>query len=76
MKNIEVGQELYYQGIGFGSVTKCFEIKVLEGVRFVHANNGVIRKESDVVNNTCDLYSSKEAINKSLATCYMAKQIE
>jgi len=75
MKEIKVGQVLYYHGLGYGFKTYCFKIVLKEGVRFVHANDGTIRKEEDVINNTCNLYSSKEEINKKLAGSWKSKMM-
>jgi hypothetical protein len=76
MCEIKIGQELYYQGLGYGIKDKCWKIDIINGERYVHTNTGIIRKEIDVINNTCDLFSSKEEINKRLTRSYMSKFIE
>ena len=68
-------QRLYYLGIGYGLKTYCFEIYEKDGERWIHTNNGVHRKESDVLSNSCDLFTSKEEINKRLANSWMAKMM-
>ena len=74
--SIKIGQELYYQGLGWGLKTYCYKIVEEDGIRYVHANDGTIRKEINVINNSCDLFSSKEEINKKLAGSWMAKLID
>ena len=64
---IKVGQVLYSLGLSSGFKTYYYEVVEENGVRYVHANDGTIRKEIDVANNSCDLYSSKYEINKKLA---------
>jgi len=76
MNKIEIGQELYYQGLGYGHKETCWKIDIINNERYVHTSEGVVRKESDVINNTCDLFSSKEEINKKLAKSWMAKLVD
>ena len=76
MKNIEIGQELYSMGLGWGMKTFCFKKEVADGKTFVISNNGTRRLEEDVLNNSCDLYSDKEKINQRLSTGYMSKLIK
>ncbi|MGJ0846517.1 hypothetical protein ACR77J_07505 [Tissierella praeacuta] len=75
-KQIGISQELYYRGLGWGSKTRCWKICEEDGVRYVYTNCGVKRKEEDVLNNTCDLYSDKEEINKRLRQGWRTKLID
>ena len=70
-KHIEAGQILYYLGVGWGMKTHCYRVYEQDGVRYVHTDYGVHRKETDVLANTCDLFSSREEINKRLAQGFM-----
>jgi len=75
-REIKKGDTLYYLGIGWGSETQVFNIVEGEnGKKIVHANNGVKRDYEKVITNTCDLFTSKEEINKHLAKSWMAKLI-
>ena len=69
---IEVGQTLYYLGLGWGMKTHCSKVYEKDGVRYVVSNNNAHRKEADVLANTCDLFTSKEEINKRLSQSWMA----
>jgi len=73
---LEIGQELYYLGMGWGCKEKVYELFVKDGVEYVKTNKGTVRKCEDVINNTCNLYSSKEEINKKLRCGYMSKTID
>ena len=75
-QDLEKGDVLYYQGIGWGSETFVFQIIEENGIKIVHANNGVKRDYEKVVNNTCDLYTSKEEINNKLSKSWMATIIQ
>lgn len=68
-------QPLYYLGLGWGTKTYCFKIYIKDGECWVHTNCGVHRKESEVLANTGELFTSKEAINKRLANSWMAKTL-
>lgn len=72
---LKKGDVLYYLGIGWGFETYVFEIIEENGNKIVHANNGVKRDYDKVINNTCDLYTSKEEINKKLADSWRATPI-
>lgn len=67
MEDLKYGDVLYYRGLGYGSETYVFDIIEADGKKIVHANNGIKRDYEKVINNNCDLYTSKEAINKKLA---------
>ena len=73
---LKKGDILYYRGLSWGEETYVFRIIEEDGKKIVHANNGVKRDYDSVVNNKCDLYTSKEEINKSHINCYMASFIE
>ena len=73
--NIVKYQPLYYLGLGYGFKTFCYEIYEKNGERWVHTNCGVHRKESDVLANNNDLFTSKEAINKKLRGSWLAKTL-
>lgn len=72
---LKKGDTLYYQGLGWGSETFVFNIIEEDGKKIVHANNGVKRDYEKVVSNTCDLYASKDEINKKLAQSWRATSI-
>ena len=63
---LKKGDILYYRGLGYGMTTSVHKISEKNGEKLVHANNGVVRGYLEVVKNECDLYTSKEAINKKL----------
>jgi len=63
---LKKGDKLYYRGLGWGFETFVFDIIEENGNKTVHANNGVKRDYEKVVKNECDLYTSKDAINKKL----------
>lgn len=66
-------QPLYYLGLGYGFETFCYKIYKKDNERYIQTNCGVHRKESDVLQNKCDLFTTKEAINKRLAGSWKAK---
>lgn len=68
-------QPLYELGFGWGMKTHCYEIYEKDGERWIHTNTGMHRKESDVLANSTDLFTSKEEINKRLAGSWMAKRL-
>jgi len=72
---LKKGDALYYLGLGYGFTTYVFEIIEENGKKIVHSNNGVKRDYEKVVNNTCDLFVSKEEINKRLAQSWRANLI-
>jgi len=72
---LKIGDPVYYQGLGWGAETFIFNILEKDGEKIIHANNGVKRKYEEVLNNTCDLYSSKEEINKKLSQSWKATLI-
>lgn len=74
-QDLKKGDVLYYQGIGWGAKTYVFNIIEENGKKIVHANNGVKRDYEKVITNTCDLYTSKEEINKKLAQSWRATLI-
>lgn len=63
---LKIGDILYYRGLGYGVKTHVFDIIQENGKKIVHANNGVKRDYEEVINNKCDLYTSKEALNSRL----------
>lgn len=76
MQEIKIGQELYYRGLNWGCKEKCWKIEIIDGEKYVRTSSGILRKEIAVINNTCDLYSSKDAINETLMDVYKAKFID
>jgi hypothetical protein len=72
---IKKGQSLYYVGFGWGIETHCYDIYFNNEIAYVVANNGVTRKVSDVENNACDLYVSKDAANEKLSNSWRASLI-
>ena len=72
-KHIEKYHSLYFLGLGYGLETYCYDIYIKDGIRYIQTNNGTHRKESDILLNSKDLFTTKEAINKKLACSYMAK---
>ena len=66
-------QRLYYLGLGWGIATYCFEVYEKDGERWVMTNDRIHRKESEILENTGDLFTSKDAINQRLAKSYRAK---
>jgi len=74
-QDLKKGDVLYYQGLGWGAETYVFNIIEENGKKIVHANNGVKRDYEKVITNTCDLYTSKEEINKKLAQSWRATLI-
>lgn len=63
---LKIGDKVYYQGLGWGSETFVFNIYEENGIKIIHANNGVKRNYDEVIANTGSLCVSKEVINKRL----------
>lgn len=75
-KTISTGDKLYYHGLGYGSETFVYNIYTSDyGIEMVHANNGCIRRLSDIINGNTNLYVDKDLLNEKLAGSYMAIQI-
>ena len=68
-------QSLYYLGLGWGIKTFCWRVYEKDNERWIVTNCNTHRKESEVISNSCDLFTSKENINSKLATMYMSKLI-
>lgn len=75
-KYIKIKQELYYKGLNWGSKTYCYDKEIVDGKVIIKSNNGVNREEQEVLLNKCDLYTSKEEINKTLIDVYMGQLIK
>ena len=73
---LNIGDKLYYHGLGYGSETFVFNIFINDdGEEMVNANNGCIRKLSDVLDGKTNLYQNKDLINEKLSSSYMSIQI-
>lgn len=74
---LSIGDKLYYHGLGYGSETFVYNLYLSDdGIEMVHANNGCIRRLSDVLSGKTNLYANKDFINKKLSSSYMASQIK
>ena len=73
---LKVGQEVYYRGLNWGHEETIWKRETKDGEVFVTTTQGVKRKEKDVLSNSCDLYVSKDEINKSLAGVWMGRAIK
>lgn len=73
---IRIGQELYYRGLNWGSKCYCYHKEIIDNKVYVLTNNGVKRLEEEVLSNSCDLYTNKEMINKTLVGIYMGEFVK
>jgi hypothetical protein len=63
MTNLNIGDTVYYRGIGYIHKTSIYRIFEENGIRKIETNCGVIRSISDLD----DIYLTKEEANRSLS---------